>query len=147
MLFLALQIGNELLPDTVSLECWRHTILGTRWTHAQECWPLELWTQLKELHTLSHSSQDVPVTVLTLIRWDYFSGLKRFIKHITLVLSIFSLLCERTHCVRGTQMCTLGTPVFGHNCSSFKTCSLHICLYLFEKTCNRSTVCFGGSQV
>lgn len=46
MLFLALQIGNELLPDTVFLDCWRHTVLGTWWTHAQEYWPLELWTQL-----------------------------------------------------------------------------------------------------
>ena len=124
------------------------TILGTWGIHAQACWPLKLWAQLKEWYVLSHSSKDVSGTLLTRMHWDYFSLQQRSIKHTTFFWPEysqrkFSLLCESTHCVRGTQTRTLGVPAFGHNCSSFRTCSLHIFLYLFEKIYNRSTVCCG----
>lgn len=128
------------------------TILGTWGIHAQACWPLKLWAQLKEWYVLSHSSKDVSGTLLTLMHWDYFSLRRRSIKHTNFffgqnIAKEYSHCYVSTHCVRGTETCTLGVPAFSHNCSSFRTCRLHICPYLFEKIYNRSTVCCGATQV
>lgn len=137
MLFLALQIGNELfLPDTVFLERWRLFLAleGCMRKHAghwnyEHNWRNDMsfpilarmsqgcyWLSCTE--TISHCNKD-PLKLL-FFWWEY-SQRK------------FSLLCENTHCERDTQTCALEVSAFSRNCSSFRTCSLRVCLYLLTK--------------
>lgn len=112
---------------------FRSTIFGIGIVHTQACWPLKLWAHMKKWYDLSHFKEDMSATLSAPKGWDHFSQQQRSIKS----TKYFSQRKSTLMCKNSTHF---GVPIFSLKFTLLKSCSQHICPFLFEEMCNRSMI-------